>query len=81
MMRNRVHLYGSVFYAYLLVGAQYDTFIFFPCKIDLERTFYQAGSHRVKGKKWTDKITGMTIYDGNELKNTLEETGVAAQTI
>ena len=30
---------------------------------------------RVKGKKWTDKITGMTIYDGNELKNTLEETG------
>ena len=41
MMRNRVHLYGSVFYAYLLVGAQYDTFIFFPCKIDLERTFYQ----------------------------------------
>ena len=29
----------------------------------------------VKGKKWTDKITGMTIYDGNELKNTLEETG------
>ena len=47
MMRNRVHLYGSVFYAYLLVGAQYDTFIFFPCKIDLERTFYQAGSHNV----------------------------------
>ena len=47
MMRNRVHLYGSVFYAYLLVGAQYDTFIFFPCKIDLERTFYQAGSHIV----------------------------------
>ena len=47
MMRNRVHLYGSVFYAYLLVGAQYDTFIFFLCKIDLERTFYQAGSHIV----------------------------------
>ena len=47
MMRNRVHFYGSVFYAYLLVGAQYDTFIFFPCKIDLERSFYQAGSHIV----------------------------------
>lgn len=45
MMRNRVHLYGSVFYAYLLVGAQYDTFIFFPCKIDLERTFYQADGY------------------------------------
>ena len=29
----------------------------------------------VKGEKWTDKIAGMTIYDGNELKNTLEEVG------
>ena len=26
---------------------------------------------RVKGKKWTDKITGLSIYDGNVLKNTL----------
>ena len=34
----------------------------------------ECGNH-VKGEKWTDKIEGMSVYDGNELKNALEETG------